>query len=53
MMTVFKILMILVAVISFMGSVVENSKDRQKMQVAMFGISGGLLLLAVIADKVL
>lgn len=52
-MVVFKILMILVAIISFMGSVVEKDTAKQKVQVTMFGVSGGLLLLAVIADKVL
>lgn len=50
-MVVFKILMILCSVLSFMGSMVEKDTAKQKIQVAVFASAGVLFLLAEAVTK--
>lgn len=52
MMVAFKILMIFVSVLSFMGSMVEKETAKQKTLIALFTASGTLFLLAEIASKI-
>lgn len=53
MMIVFKILMILCTVLSFIGSIGEKDQKARTTYTALFGISGGLLLLAIVATNVM
>lgn len=50
-MVVFKILMILCSVLSFMGCMVEKDTAKQKIQVANFASAGILFLLAEVGTK--
>ena len=52
-MMVFKILMIVFAVLSFMCFMVEKETVKQKIQIAMFSSSGILFLLAEVAERIL
>lgn len=51
MMTAFKILMFICAILSFMGSLVEKETAKQKVQLAIFASAGILFLLAEIGGS--
>lgn len=51
MLTAFKILMFICATLSFIGSVSANDSKAASTRTVVFGISGGLLLLAIVATK--
>lgn len=51
MLTAFKILMFICAILSFFGSMAEKDPRAANTCTAVFGISGSLLLLAIIATK--
>lgn len=53
MMIAFKILMFLCAVLSFLGSIAEKEQKAKNTDTALFAISGGLLLLAIVATNVM
>ena len=53
MMTAFKILMFICAILSFFGSIAEKDPRAAKTDTVVFGISGGLLLLAIVATKLM
>ena len=52
MMMVFKILMLICTILSFMSSMVEKDTQKQKVQVASFASAGTLLLLAEVASLI-
>ena len=52
-MTVFKVLMIICAVLSFMSHMIEKDTAKQKMQTAIFAVSGILFLMAELGDRLL
>lgn len=51
MMTAFKILMFICVILSFLGSVSEKDHKAANTNTVVFGISGVLLLLAIVATK--
>lgn len=51
MLTAFKILMFLFVILSGMGSMAEKDPRAANTDAVLFGISGGLLLLAIVATK--
>ena len=51
MMIAFKILMFLTTILSIIGCVGEKDPKARNTFTAMFGISGGLLLLAIVASQ--
>ena len=51
MMTAFKILMFLTTLLGILGSIGEKDPKARTTFTAMFGISGGLLLLAIVATQ--
>ena len=51
MMIAFKILMFLTAILSILGCIGEKDPKARNTFTAMLGISGGLLLLAIVATN--
>lgn len=51
MMIAFKILMLLCVILSFLGSIAEKDQKAKNTDTILFGISGSLLLLAIVATK--
>lgn len=51
MLTAFKILMFLFVILSGMGSMTEKDHRAANTNTVVFGVSGGLLLLAIVATK--
>lgn len=51
MLTAFKILMFICVILSFIGSLGEKDRKAANTNTVVFGVSGALLLLAIVATK--